>query len=424
MMFDFQRAVSVCSVVIVCLFALPTLVAAPEPWFGDLEPNASPSAALVDQFSEAVFRAMKRGGDVEFSGAPKGAAIVFLSASDGYSAARVAVGSGTTATRAANVALLELRRRMRGRTWRWLRVDWVAGPIRKLTLRRELKYDRTLLGLAFPKSTGVAFLPDEVVAHTIVSSDQLYLHRKAQEAVRIRRGIPETLELEKPESVWVFGLRSRFHDGTGNHALFRGHRVRSEPSADFLKERAIAAGDYLVRATMPNGKFVYSYLPKTDTVADSYNLVRHAGTIYSMLELYEVTRDAELLEAAKRAIDYLELFLRPFGPDGSRMQILLSSGKIKLGGVALVIVALAKFTEVTGDNRHVPAMGDLARYLRNSQKESGEFISQRFFPSGRARTDFVSQYYPGEAILALVRLYAIDRQELWIDTAERAARFL
>src|SRR5699024_4137134 len=38
--------------------------------------------------------------------------------------------------------------------------------------------------------------------------------------------------------------------------------------------------------------------------------------------------------------------------------------------------------------------------------------------------DFVSHYYPGEAILALVRLYQIDKNDEWLDVAEKAANFL
>src|SRR5699024_1236113 len=38
--------------------------------------------------------------------------------------------------------------------------------------------------------------------------------------------------------------------------------------------------------------------------------------------------------------------------------------------------------------------------------------------------DFTSHYYPGEAILALVRLYQIDKKEVWLDVAEKAANFL
>ena len=39
-------------------------------------------------------------------------------------------------------------------------------------------------------------------------------------------------------------------------------------------------------------------------------------------------------------------------------------------------------------------------------------------------TGFSSEYYPGEAVLALVRLYSVDPDEKWLDAAEKAARYL
>lgn len=45
------------------------------------------------------------------------------------------------------------------------------------------------------------------------------------------------------------------------------------------------------------------------------------------------------------------------------------------------------------------------------------------YPGGRV-SDFRSQYYPGEALLALSRTHALDGKALWLDRAERGARYL
>jgi hypothetical protein len=55
--------------------------------------------------------------------------------------------------------------------------------------------------------------------------------------------------------------------------------------------------------------------------------------------------------------------------------------------------------------------------------ETGEFISKRYYSSGKI-SDFVSQYYPGEALLALCRLYDLDKNETWLDVAEKGAKYL
>jgi hypothetical protein len=152
--------------------------------------------------------------------------------------------------------------------------------------------------------------------------------------------------------------------------------------------------------------------------------VRHAGTIYAMLELYQIDKNADLLNSAQRAIDYLLGFVKNFGYSQSEMSVMVSGETIKLGGVALTIVALAKYTEITQDQKYLQIMIRLANYIRDSQLNDGAFISQRYYPAGNVRKDFTSQYYPGEAILALLRLYALEPSEIWLETAEKAARHL
>jgi uncharacterized protein YyaL (SSP411 family) len=184
------------------------------------------------------------------------------------------------------------------------------------------------------------------------------------------------------------------------------------------------AGAYLQRSVRSNGKFDYSYLPVEDRVQESYNLVRHAGTVYAMLELYEVDGNPELLDDAQRAIDYLLGFVKDYNAGTQASSVLVSGDKIKLGGVALTVVALTKYTAVTQDRKYLPVMRRLARYIQYSQNSDGSFVSQRYYPSREVRKDFVSQYYPGEAILALLRLNALEPQSAWLDTAEKAARYL
>ncbi len=74
---------------------------------------------------------------------------------------------------------------------------------------------------------------------------------------------------------------------------------------DELLSSAINGGDYLIEAVKQDGRFVYAYLPKTDSESESYNILRHAGTIYAMADLYTETGDPLLLDAIERAVAYL-----------------------------------------------------------------------------------------------------------------------
>ena len=104
---------------------------------------------------------------------------------------------------------------------------------------------------------------------------------------------------------------SFFLSKDGIFPLYRGHRLWGEYSRNQLLSAAQGGGKYLIQSVQPDGRFIYFYDPIKDAHDNRYNISRHAGAVYAMLELYEVTRDPELLQAARKALDYLAGFFKP-----------------------------------------------------------------------------------------------------------------
>ena len=215
-----------------------------------------------------------------------------------------------------------------------------------------------------------------------------------------------------------------FTDGAETHELFRGHRTLDRFSPETLLRAARGLGNYLQRSTDENGRFVYKYLPKRDYAADSYNILRHAGTTYAMLELYEATKDEKYLASARKSLAYLEKQLQTPSETFSRIKRGVVEGhEIKLGGNGLAIVAFCKYTSVTGDRRYVESCQRLANWIASTQEPNGRFAIHKVnFPSGFV-TNFRSEYYPGEAVLGLCRLYQLDKNPKWLDVAAKNARY-
>jgi hypothetical protein len=110
--------------------------------------------------------------------------------------------------------------------------------------------------------------------------------------------------------------------------------------------------------------------------------------------------------------------------NGVSTKVVVHNNKYKLGGNALAILAMAKYTQLTKSTKYLSVMNDLALWMQETQDENGWFpIHKKDYKTGET-ADFISRFYPGECILSLVRLYQIDKNETWLDIAEKAALYL
>ena len=190
-----------------------------------------------------------------------------------------------------------------------------------------------------------------------------------------------------------------------------------------LTAAARSGGDYLVRMQRPDGGFHYYYNAAEDRFERrTYNIVRHAGTAISLFELYSQTRDIRYLDAAKRAVRFLETRFRP-APGRDAIYVLDYDGKAKLGANGLALVALTKLLELDPKSKARAKAQRLANLILMLQRKDGSFHTRyRLRPNDPP--GIASLYYPGEAILGLARLYDVTRDNRLLVAARRGADFL
>jgi hypothetical protein len=186
----------------------------------------------------------------------------------------------------------------------------------------------------------------------------------------------------------------------------------------------LTKNNYYKHVIKKNGKYIYSYLPEENRKKKNYNILRHAGTTYSILETYELIPDEELLRLAESAINYLMGKVENFEINNVAVSVVVEKDTIKLGGNALAIIMLAKYTRATKNYKYIELMQRLAKWICEAQDKSGEFIIQKQQYSTKEKYKFKSEYYPGEAILSLVRLYQLDGNKDWLKRAESASQYL
>jgi hypothetical protein len=190
-----------------------------------------------------------------------------------------------------------------------------------------------------------------------------------------------------------------------------------------LQASAKAGGDYLVRMQKADGSFHYYYDAAKDHFENrTYNILRHAGTAYALFELYAATKDSRYLDSANRAVQFLKTRFRP-SPKKNAVFVLDFDGKAKLGANGLALLALAKQMEVDAKSAAREDARRLANMILSLQNSDGSFES--YHPvKGDEPDGGVSLYYPGEAILGLLRWYRFDEDKRWLEAARRGADFL
>ena len=206
--------------------------------------------------------------------------------------------------------------------------------------------------------------------------------------------------------------------------VFRGMVEHPREATPELLLAAVRRGaDYLVRIMNAEGRYVYVYHPVDDHDDTSYGWLRHAGSTYALFEAYEEFGEPAYAEKGNLALQYLKKHFRD-DPESEGKYILDSKEEEqqKVGGAGLALLAFSKQAAVTGNRAELETMRALARLIMKQQDSSGHFranvdIQQ---PDGK-KLKREPAYYPGEAVLGLIRLYALDPQEAYLEAARRGA---
>ena len=367
---------------------------------------------------------------------------LFFSVSDGHERAQVVQCSGNSLASAWQAGVTELCEVMRAKDLgaKWLRVDWVqsvqATKMRELkALLHKVKRNYFRLGLAFDPAFKIAFLEQELNANAMLYGGNKIAHATFNEKntlvyARRKYGSEPFINFADDADVYILATLGIFCDEMGKIHLLKGpgpdagRRILDRLSGDDVTGLIETSSQFLARQVGADGAFVYGYHPCFDRTINAYNTLRHASSTYALIEAWEVTRDAALMDSIDRALSYLcdECICTLKNPDGSEASFVIEGAKeIKLGANAVAILALAKYATVTGSTKYNALLERLALGIRFMQnEEDGSFIHVLEFPSLRAKEQFRTIYYEGEAAFALMRLYDLTKDQRWLQMVEKA----
>lgn len=343
--------------------------------------------------------------------------------------ARARGGEPATALTAA-VGDLRSRASLADRRDGGLKLDVLGARVGSLFgSEARVAIDRTLHGIYLP-GADLVLLPEELTARRLVDSKGRLKTARMREYLGESGRLPpgDFGELAPGAPYGRLDFDSYYLPAGGDDVvrLYRGNRLEPEISPAALLAAARLGGDYLVRHLRADGEFDYRYQAKWDEVDSGYNLLRHAGTAYSLFELYAETGDERYLAAGSRALEWLEQHFREPKPEHAEtgfLSVMSHDEEAKLGGAALATLAMLRYQQATGDERWLPTMRRLALFMRFMQDDEGQFESKYFYGPPDPEP-FVSIYYPGEAVLALARLSRVDPEGPWLETSMDGAGWL
>jgi uncharacterized protein YyaL (SSP411 family) len=178
-----------------------------------------------------------------------------------------------------------------------------------------------------------------------------------------------------------------------------------------------------MRVMNAEGRYVYIYHPVEDRDDGSYGWLRHAGATYALFEAYEELGTPAYLAKGELALQYLEAHLHDDAESQGKYALdTKDEEQQKVGGAGLSLLAFAKDAAVTGSRAKLETMRALARFIVKAEYADGHFRSNADVEHDTGKKlKREPVYYPGEAVLGLMRLYAIDPQPAYLDAARRGA---
>jgi len=367
--------------------------------------------------------------------------IIFFSVSIDNTQAKVRTGKGSTFREAWNKGVEELNQafstQMQNKPHIMLRVDVIDSVNHMTWSQLKEKFSVTKrnyfrYGISLDPDFTHAFLEQEINANAVLYDGKsgVAFPNATNLKVFTRNRFSRTLSWpgSPDESIWTFRTRALFTDGEneylveagGRHSGYRQLVQWEEELPSVIK----SATDYLARQIKDSGEFHYGWFPCFDRAIPTYNTLRHASSTYALLEGWEFYPVPSQFDAIGRSLRYLsdELIKTYTLPDGTEADFLTDlRDEIKLGGNAVSILAMAKYTEITGDQQFVSQMQRLARGIRHMQDPvDGSFV--HVLNSGDLSLKDAHRiiYYDGEAVFALMRLYAITEEPFLLDIVKKA----
>ena len=198
-----------------------------------------------------------------------------------------------------------------------------------------------------------------------------------------------------------------------------GRRQLDGIDADYAKEIIYNASSFLMDQVQEDGKFIYGIGPQCDNEINDYNILRHTGTIWSLICRYRIFPDETLKNMIDDTIEYMLSQIR-YDEDGAGYIYEEDSDEIKLGGNGIAILALTEYMDLFQNDDFREVCEPLGEgILKQQDPEDGSYWHILWYDFSKLEK-FRTVYYDGECTFGLTRLYSLTGEQKWLDAACKA----
>ena len=391
--------------------------------------------------------------ETELSSNPllKDCCVVFISVCNMKNRALVFKGTGPTPGEAWKNAEIKVNNIIRQDNFKvvWVKADIVnsAEEIPVTDLNKAIIEHQLMFffrkGIALDPYFDTAFLEAEINGNRLIdyyteqqmSNNEIDYDSVRLDLPRINRYLKDNYGVKGvssiPDKIITFTTIGYFCDENLDiHRLHDkgfdfGRRIIEKIDKKAVDPVMISAAEYLFGMIKPDGEYIYGYHPIAHKEISDYNILRHAGSIWSLINLYRITRNDALIDRLNSAIDYLTDGHVVYKEENVAFVYEKKSDEIKLGGNGLTIIMLTEYMDVFETDRYVGLVSDLANgILEMENPDTGEYFHVWNYPDFSPKEEFRTIYYDGEATFALTRAYTYTKDEKYLNGAKMAVENL
>lgn len=185
-------------------------------------------------------------------------------------------------------------------------------------------------------------------------------------------------------------------------------------NSDFLEAMLLTTNWFITNQTK-EGDFRYELSVDSNQPTSNYNIVRQAGSLYSLAQVYKYNRDPKLQDTLENGFSFFKALTIP-EKEATAGAVIFQTKK-QTNASALFLLALIEFLETnpSATKDYYPLAQQLANFLVSTQKDSGGFAYQ---PDVNQEE---SDYNNGETFYALTRMYLLSREPSYLNSARKAA---